>query len=180
MKVAILVIDMINTFLKDEKHKYIIEPTRKFLNKIVYNNNLIVFCNDCHTEEDPEIKIWGKHAMNDTDDCHLIDELLDIYVENSNADCSLKTTYSAFFNTDLNDILKRAHIDTVILCGVLTSICVRHTAADAFYNGYNVIINSECVHDENEIYNVLALGEMKKLYGAKILISEEIYNELKI
>ena len=43
-----------------------------------------------------------------------------------------KRHYSAFSGTDLDIRLRERHVDTVILTGVLTDICVLHTAVDAY------------------------------------------------
>ncbi|WP_436644316.1 cysteine hydrolase family protein [Microbaculum sp. FT89] len=52
----------------------------------------------------------------------------------------LKRRFSAFFATDLDLTLKDNLIDTVIVFGVVTNICVRSTVHDAFFNGYRVIV----------------------------------------
>lgn len=52
----------------------------------------------------------------------------------------LKRRYSAFFGTDLDLTLRDNLIDTLIVCGVVTNICVRSTVHDAFFNGYKVVV----------------------------------------
>lgn len=52
----------------------------------------------------------------------------------------LKRRYSAFFATDLDLTLKDNMIDTLVVFGVVTNICVRSTVHDAFFNGYKVIV----------------------------------------
>ena len=49
-----------------------------------------------------------------------------------------KRHYSAFSGTDLDIRLRERHVDTVILTGVLTDICVLHTAVDAYNLGYQI------------------------------------------
>jgi ureidoacrylate peracid hydrolase len=50
-----------------------------------------------------------------------------------------------FSNTDLDLTLKDLRIDTVIVTGVVTNICVRSTVHDAFFLGYEVIVPEDCV-----------------------------------
>lgn len=52
----------------------------------------------------------------------------------------VKRRYSAFFGTDLDLTLRDNLIDTLIVCGVVTNICVRSTVHDAFFNGYQVVV----------------------------------------
>ncbi|MCA1515623.1 isochorismatase family cysteine hydrolase [Bradyrhizobium sp. NBAIM01] len=47
---------------------------------------------------------------------------------------------SGFFETDLDDQLRRHGVGTLILTGMQAQICVQTTAADAFFRGYNVIV----------------------------------------
>ena len=55
-----------------------------------------------------------------------------------------KRRFSAFFETDLDLTLKDLEIDTVIVFGVVTNICVRSTVHDAFFRGYRVLVPEDC------------------------------------
>lgn len=52
----------------------------------------------------------------------------------------VKRRYSAFFGTDLDITLRDNLIDTLVVFGVVTNICVRATVHDAFFNGYQVVV----------------------------------------
>jgi ureidoacrylate peracid hydrolase len=56
----------------------------------------------------------------------------------------IKHRYSAFFQTDLDLVLKDMLIDQVVVFGVVTNICVRSTVHDAFFNGYEVVVPRDC------------------------------------
>jgi len=55
-----------------------------------------------------------------------------------------KRGLNAFSNTKLDDILVSKEIKTVIIAGVVSSICVDSTGRDAFEKGYRVIILEDC------------------------------------
>ncbi|GMA24117.1 N-carbamoylsarcosine amidase [Luteimicrobium album] len=59
----------------------------------------------------------------------------------------VKTQSSAFAHTYLATVLHDAGVDTVILTGVVTSGCVRATAADSLANGFRTIVVPEAVAD---------------------------------
>jgi maleamate amidohydrolase len=59
----------------------------------------------------------------------------------------VKRGASAFFGTNLSAILVALRIDTVILCGVTTSGCIRATAVDLLQHGFPTIVPRECVGD---------------------------------
>jgi len=56
----------------------------------------------------------------------------------------LKDKYDAFVGTDLEELLRKLKVDTVILAGVLTNNCVRATAEGAHYRNFKIIVVSDC------------------------------------
>lgn len=56
-----------------------------------------------------------------------------------------KPRYSVFWQTNLEQILQDNEIDTLILGGVWSNVCVESTARDAFFREYKVICLSDCV-----------------------------------
>ncbi len=56
-----------------------------------------------------------------------------------------KYGYSAFKNTNLQDILRSEGINSVIVVGTVTQICVADTVHDAFALGIKVLVVSDCV-----------------------------------
>ena len=54
-----------------------------------------------------------------------------------------KGRYSAFHRTDLDARLKTLEIDTLIISGVLTDVCVLSTVFDAFALGYHIRLVSD-------------------------------------
>jgi nicotinamidase-related amidase len=56
-----------------------------------------------------------------------------------------KNKDSGFYETDLHDRLQKLEVDTVIVTGMQTQICVQTTAADAFFRDYKVWVPSDCV-----------------------------------
>lgn len=50
-----------------------------------------------------------------------------------------KSRYSAFYNTDLETVLRNKGVTTLIIGGVATNICCESTARDAMFRDYRVI-----------------------------------------
>lgn len=55
---------------------------------------------------------------------------------------------SAFFGTDLLTQLVARGVDTAIVCGCVTSGCVRATIVDAFSYGFRTVVPEECCGDQ--------------------------------
>lgn len=53
---------------------------------------------------------------------------------------------SAFFGTDLSTQLRVLGVDTVVICGVSTSGCIRATALDAMQNGFRPMVSHAVEH----------------------------------
>lgn len=57
----------------------------------------------------------------------------------------VKNKDSGFYETDLHEQLQALGVDTVVITGMQTQICVQTTAADAFFRGYKVWVPADCV-----------------------------------
>ncbi|MNO21558.1 Peroxyureidoacrylate/ureidoacrylate amidohydrolase RutB [compost metagenome] len=60
-----------------------------------------------------------------------------------------KHRYSAFINTRLDSVLRSQKIETLIITGVSTNVCVESTARDAFMLDYHVVL----LHDACASYS---------------------------
>jgi len=76
-----------------------------------------------------------------TPGCKLIPEL----IPDPNDSHIIKKRYSAFFGTQLDQLILANAIDTVVLAGINTHACVRTTAIDAYQRDLDVIIAREAV-----------------------------------
>ena len=64
-----------------------------------------------------------------------------------------KVAYSAFFNTQLDWVLRKAGIETVVVCGIVTNGGVASTARDAHLRDYNVVVLSDgCAAFSNALH----------------------------
>ncbi len=67
------------------------------------------------------------------------DNIVPELTSNKNTYTITKRQWGAFFGTDLDLQLRRRGIDTIVLCGISTSIGVDTTAREAYQHGYNQI-----------------------------------------
>ncbi len=72
-------------------------------------------------------------------------------------------------------LLKELKVDTVIITGLHTHMCCRHTAADAFQNNYKVIFAKEATNSFTEEDSLYGLKYAKEVYGADALSNEELF-----
>ena len=86
----------------------------------------------------------------------------------------VKLFASAFFGTNLDELLRDAGCDTVIVAGASTSGCVRATAVDALQYGYRVLVPREAVADRAVDAHNGSLLDIDAKYGDVISIGEAI------
>jgi ureidoacrylate peracid hydrolase len=55
-----------------------------------------------------------------------------------------KPRYSAFWRTDLDALLRGLHVDTLLIGGVWSNVCVESTARDAFLREFKVVYLADC------------------------------------
>lgn len=167
---AILVVDMLNDFLKPggkmvlEGGEVLIPPMRRLLARARKAGMPVVYVNDSHRpglREDREFNKRSQHCIEGTWGAEVIDELKptkkDFVV--------FKHRFSGFYETDLDVTLKDLCIETVIVMGVVTNICVRSTIHDAFFRGYMVIVPRDCVMATGEREQESSLYDIETHFG---------------
>jgi len=178
---AILVIDMLNDFingkLRLEGVEDIVQNIQKLLSSARQHDIPIIYCNDAHDLKDRELKIWGEHAIKGTNGAQVIKQLRPMSKDYVIA----KNTYSAFFNTMLKELLQSFYkgrgANCLIVTGIHTDICVKHTVYDAFLNGYNITVAKDGVK-ALPLVDEPVLKYMKEKYGIKIQKIKDILQQI--
>jgi nicotinamidase-related amidase len=71
-----------------------------------------------------------------------------------------KVAYSAFFNTQLDWVLKKSGIDTLVVCGIVTNGGVASTVRDAHVRDYHAIVLSDGCAAFSDAAHQAALADM--------------------
>ena len=69
----------------------------------------------------------------------------------------IKTRYSPFFKTKLDELLKKLEVDTLILSGINTHACVRMAAIEAYERDYEIILATDCINSWDEEHHKVSL-----------------------
>ena len=76
-----------------------------------------------------------------------------------------KRGLNAFSNTELDELLKRHGIRTVVLAGCKTSLCIDSTGRSAYDKGYKVVILSNCTAGTDEFEQKFYCEKIFPLYA---------------
>lgn len=85
----------------------------------------------------------------------------------------VKHRYSAFINTDLDTILKAKGVESVLMTGVATNVCVESTARDAFMMDYYVTMVDDCMATSDPALHEATLENTRRHFGL-VASSEEV------
>lgn len=93
-----------------------------------------------------------------------------------------KHRFSAFYQTELDAILKQRGVKYLITTGCTTSVCVESTVRDAFFRDYSTIVLSDCTAEPigpgAEGYQLIAAKDRAgggSNYDATLLLIETLF-----
>jgi len=176
---ALLIVDLVNDFVTGKlpcaRAKRIIPNVRRLADGARKAGVPVIYCNDAHLPSDFELKVWGEHSMKGTKGAEIIPELRAVkgdYVLD-------KRTYSCFFETALDTVLRAHDVREFVVTGLHTNICCRHTSADGFFRGYVPVIPEDGVDAMDETAHRSGLEYIKTIYQGEITDSATILKKWK-
>jgi nicotinamidase-related amidase len=69
----------------------------------------------------------------------------------------IKKRYSAFFKTELEQVLTEMGVGELVVCGVNTHACIRMAAIDAYQRDFRVVLAEECIGSYDEKHACVSL-----------------------
>jgi nicotinamidase-related amidase len=168
---ALIINDMENDFV-DEKGALRVDTAATCVKPIIQlktnmkkEGSPVIYVCDTHFKGDKEFEKWGTHTVEGTWGADIIKELQ----PDKNDYIIKKWRYSAFYATPLDMLLRQLTVDTIVLTGVLTDVCIQHTAADAYFRGYKTIVPKQCTATITEERKQYALNFIAQMYDAEIV-----------
>jgi len=177
-KYAVIVVDMLNDFVTGalgcERARAIVPALEELLKAAREKGVPVIYANDSHLKGiDHELKLWGDHAIRGTEGAEVIPQLQ----PEDNDYVVPKRRYSGFYQTDMSLLLSELGVDTVVITGMHAHMCCRHTAADAYYLGYDIVAARETTDSFTEEDYQGGLKYLKEVYGARICSLEELISD---
>ena len=182
-KAALLVIDMQKFFLEPSSPAFmssgvaILQNLKSLIQSFRKSNRPVIYTKHVHHPEllDAGIMEWWWEGMclegSPESEIHK-----DIYPLPSEKIVQ-KHRYSAFYNTDLETVLRCLKIEDLIITGVMTNMCCESTTRDAYFRDYRVFFLADCTGSANEDMHLASL--LNLAYGfAYITNTEDIIRQL--
>jgi nicotinamidase-related amidase len=166
---ALIIVDMLVDFvdgaLANPRAQAIVEPLQQLLAYARAHDWVVVFSNDAHLPGDPELAIWGQHAMAGDPGAQVIAQLQP--KPSGRELISPKRAYGAFDGTGLAARLRSLGVAEVVLTGQHTHICVRHSAYGALINGFAITVPRDAVCSFEGVDDDDALGYLRSVSGRR-------------
>jgi bifunctional isochorismate lyase/aryl carrier protein len=172
---ALLIIDMQKYFLETTSHAYIpsaeiILPGVEKLISIYSKKSLpVIFTLHSNTEENARMlgKWWPDLLREGTPESYLPEKL-----ESYGGIRIEKHQYDAFYETNLEEILRGKNISQLIICGVMTNVCCETTARSAFVRGFEVFFCVDGTATYSEEHHISTLMNLSYGFAIPVLLDE--------
>ncbi|OGH96994.1 MAG: hypothetical protein A2039_08670 [Candidatus Melainabacteria bacterium GWA2_34_9] len=179
-KSALIVIDMQKYFCDESSHAFIpsspaIIPKIKLLVDNYKEKNLpVIFTQHTNTPENAGMmnKWWGD-VISDTSQINEIIPEFNV----KEAYLIKKSQYDAFYNTDLEDYLRKNNISQLVITGVMTHLCCETTARTAFTRGFETFLCIDSTATYNESFHTAAMLNLAHGFS-ELTLSGEICRKL--
>lgn len=182
-KAALLVIDMQRYFLEEGYRGYccggvaVIGNVQKLIAHFRSKGHPIIFTRIACKKDGSDLGIlgrwWDEMPMDGAPEAE-IDPRLFVRPELAEGQYILtKNRYSAFYNTDLDGVLKKLKVSEVVITGVMTNVCCESTARDAFFRDYMVRFVADATGSVKEEMHVGTLLNLAYAF-ADVCTTEEI------
>ena len=174
---VVMVVDMQNDFVNEDGKLYVGDSVRKIipniqrtLAKAREKNVPVVYTQDWHGKDDPEFKVWPPHCIEGTLGAEIVQSL-----KPASGDFLVKKkSYDPWFETELEELLRRLKVKTMVVTGTVSNICVLHAVSGAALRGYEAVVPMDSIAALNDVDQEFALRQIASLYKGVLTNSELI------
>jgi nicotinamidase-related amidase len=162
-KSALLVIDMQNFFLDPNSPTFtcgglaILPNVKRLIDAFRKAQRPVIFTRHVHHPDKIDAGImqwwWDGMCLEGSPESEVHNEITPLKNEKQ----ILKHRYSAFYNTDLETVLRVQKIDDLVISGIMTNMCCESTARDAYFRDYRVFFLADATGSINEEMHLASL-----------------------
>lgn len=160
---ALLVVDMQQFFLDEHSPTYtcggraILPTVKRLLAAFRRAGRPVIFTRHVHHPYDLDIGImgwwWEGKCLEGSPESEIHPDL----APRESEKVVFKHRYSAFYNTDLETVLRCLKVEDVVIAGIMTNMCCESTARDAYYRDYRVFFPADGTGSINEEMHLASL-----------------------
>jgi nicotinamidase-related amidase len=162
-KAALLVVDMQKFFLDPASPTYtcggqaVMPAVHRLLDAFRRLGRPIIYTKHVHAADRSDAGIlgwwWEGMCVEGSPESEVADEIAPLAGEK----VIQKRRYSAFYNTDLETLLRCLKVEDLVISGIMTNMCCESTARDAYYRDYRVFFPADATGSINEELHLASL-----------------------
>ncbi|HID93079.1 MAG TPA: cysteine hydrolase [bacterium (Candidatus Stahlbacteria)] len=183
-KAALLVIDMQNFFLDPKSPTFvegglaIIPNVQKLIQAFRLNNRPVIYTAHVHKSAELDGGIlawwWQGICIEGTPEAKIHPDIAPLPEEK----VIYKRRYSAFYNTELDVVLRCLKIEDIVVSGIMTNICCESTTRDAYFRDYRIFFIADATGSVNEELHLATLKNVA--FGfAYVATIDEIMEQIR-
>jgi len=183
-KAALLVIDMQEFFLDPKSPTFtcgglaVLPNVKKLIESFRKAKRPVIFTRHVHHPDKIDAGImdwwWDGMCLEGSPESEVHHEIKPLPNEKE----ILKHRYSAFYNTDLETILRCQKVEDLVISGIMTNLCCESTTRDAYFRDYRLFFLADGTGSVNEEMHRATL--LNVAFGfASVTTTEKILRQLK-
>ncbi len=160
---ALLVIDMQKFFLDSRSPTFacgglaILPGVKRLMAAFRAAGRPVIFTRHVHNPSGSDLGImgwwWEGNCLEGSGESAIHPELASLPGEK----IVFKHRYSAFYNTDLETVLRCLNVEDLVVSGIMINLCCESTARDAYFRDYRVFIPADGTGTINEEMHLASL-----------------------
>lgn len=185
---ALIVVDMQIDFLYPQGEQAIwggqaiIPQVKQLINHYRQNNLPIIFTRQCYKNAGSDGgatgRWWGltkdsTFLKDGLPNAEIISDLQPIKEEHVIS----KHRYSAFYSTNLEQLLKENGVTDLVIAGVASNCCCAATAHDGFFRDFNIFFTADGTGGSDEQAHEATLLDIARYYGTILTSNDVIFTQ---
>ena len=174
MSTALIVVDMLNRYEHEdgeqllESVREIVPPLARLINSAHRAQVLTIYVNDNHGDWTAGRAQLSQWALEGTDR-----SAVEPILPRDDVPFLIKARHSAFYQTQLEYLLRHNGIERVVLCGQVTEQCILYSALDAYVRHFEVVVARDTVAHIHQDLAEAALLMMQRNMRAEVVADSE-------
>lgn len=175
---ALILVDVLNGFFHPEGAMWyqgvdkVLPALRDLLGQARSTGSLVVHIADRHRQgvSDAEFLVIPEHLPRDGFDAEFFEDFQPLPHE----PVVEKRRYSGFFATDLAVLLHENDVDTIVVAGVKTNVCIRATVTDGLAHGFRVVVPRPATNSNRPHLEEASIEDIQRYIAEVVSLDEAL------